>query len=244
MDTPARGYCIIINNNNFDEHDDRPGSEKDLEMLKKLFEELVGFKVQTYKNLKAKEMLQTMEKVGLYDHRAPCLVVVVMSHGSAEGVWGTDCKPVLVTELMKYITDSKCPTLAGKPKIFLIQACRDSAIGNDVYISEPIAPDMDITLATIHGESAFRSSTSGSFFIQAFVETMKEYAATKPYKEIITDVTNKLSKIQVPVQRTTLRKRLFLKMRPVRVMNTSIPSIIEPCEFSTCQKYVINFFLS
>ena len=229
MDSPARGYCVIINNYKFDHHDDRQGSEKDVKELKSLFEELLGFKVQTHMNLKATEMLKRMEKIQLYaEHRAPCLVVVVMSHGSAEGVWGTDSKPVPVTDLTKYISDSKCPTLAGKPKLFLIQACRDSAIGDDVHISEPIAPDMDITLATIHGESAYRSRESGSFFVQIFVETMKEHAATKSYKEMITIVTDNLSKIQAPVQRTTLRKRLFL--RPVR--NNPIPSVIvdEPCK--------------
>ena len=228
MDTPARGYCIIINNNEFETHDNRPGSDQDVKELESLFENMLGFKVQTHRNLKAREMLLTMERVGLYEHRAPCLVVVVMSHGSAKGVWGTDSKPVAVTELTKYISDSKCPTLAGKPKIFLIQACRDSVIGDDVHISEPIAPDMDITLATIHGESAFRSSERGSFFVQTFIETMKEHAATKSYKEMITIVTDKLSKIQIPVQRTTLRKRLFL--RPVR--NIQIPLVIvdEPCK--------------
>ena len=174
-------------------------------------------------------MVKKMKEVQRY-HHGPCLVVIIMSHGSAGGVWGTDCLPVPVTQLTSCFSDSRCPSLVGKAKIFLIQACRDIAKDEDVHISEPVSQDMDITLATIHGEYAYRSPESGSFFIQAFVETMNEYAATKHYKEIITNVTNKVSQTkgnQVPVQRTTLRKCLYLK--PVR--NTSIPSIIAQCKF-------------
>ncbi|KAK8720846.1 hypothetical protein OTU49_013059, partial [Cherax quadricarinatus] len=57
------------------------------------------------------------------------LVVVFMSHGgindktNKEFIWVFDDK-VDTAELWKNFDASKCPSLAGKPKMFFIQACR------------------------------------------------------------------------------------------------------------------------
>ena len=39
-------------------------------------------------------------------------------------VKGIDGKPVIVEDLKEYFHGDNCPTLMGKPKVFLIQACQ------------------------------------------------------------------------------------------------------------------------
>ena len=245
MDSTPRGYCIIINNYNFTDGRVRSGSEKDVEKLEKLFGESLGFEVEKKTNLTAKMMHDAMEKAKSYRHQC-CLVVVVMSHGTCEGILGVDGQIVTVRELMAYFTSTACQSLAGKPKIFIIQACRnveeqkgssdtDGPIGQSVQVKNtsacahalesvsnipntPEMADMAIAFATVDSQSAYRSTDSGSWFIQAFVQTVSEFAATNSYQEMASIVNDRLSSkygSQLSMQSGTLRKLLYF--RPIEI---------------------------
>ncbi len=49
-----------------------------------------------------------------------CVVVAVMSHGD-EGILFARDQGYRAEQLFSYFTSDKCPTLAGKPKNFVIQ---------------------------------------------------------------------------------------------------------------------------
>ena len=241
MDSIPRGYCIIINNYNFDGKV-RSGSEKDVEKLESLFGELLGFEVEKKTDLTAETMRNAMEKAKNYKHHC-CLVVAVMSHGTCEGIIGVDGQIVTVRQLMAYFTSRACQSLAGKPKIFIIQACRnteeqrssvdtDGPTGQSVQeenTSEaleavsnipntPEMADMAIAFATVDNQPAHRSSRDGSWFIQAFVQTVSEFAATTSYQEIAVIVNDRLSSkygSQLSMQSGTLRKLLYF--RPIEI---------------------------
>ena len=53
-----------------------------------------------------------------------CLVVAILSHGVDGGIYGTDEQLVKVEDVVKYFDGQNCPTMAGKPKLFFLQACR------------------------------------------------------------------------------------------------------------------------
>ena len=243
MDSTPRGHCIIINNYNFTDGRFRFGSEKDVEKLEWLFGELLGFKVEKKMDLTAETMRDAMEKAKRYQHHC-CLVVAVMSHGTCEGIIGVDGQIVTVRELMAYFTSTACQSLAGKPKIFIIQACRnveekghsavnaDGPIGQSVQVKNtsahalesvsnipntPEMADMAIAFATVDDQPAYRSM-EGSWFIQAFVQTVSEFAATNSYQEIASIVNDRLSSkygSQLSMQSGTLRKLLYF--RPIEI---------------------------
>ena len=253
MNSTPRGYCIIINNYNFKFTDgrDRSGSEKDVEKLERLFGELLGFKVEKKMDLTAEAMRDAMEKAKSYQHQC-CLVVAVMSHGTCEGILGVDGQIVTVRELMVYFTSTGCQSLAGKPKIFIIQACRnvkeqgssvnsavdtDGPIGQSVQVKNtsartleavsnipntPEMADMAIAFATVDNQSAYRNTDSGSWFIQAFVQTVSDFAATNSYQEIASIVNDRISSkygSQLSMQSGTLRKLLYF--RPLEIPTTT-----------------------
>ena len=59
--------------------------------------------------------------VGRMDHHdADCFVLIILSHGVKEGVYGVDgvISPV---QLIEPIKGSNCPGLIGKPKLIFIQ---------------------------------------------------------------------------------------------------------------------------
>ena len=65
-------------------------------------------------------------EVATENHRdRDCLVVAVLSHGSKDSfgnevVYGTDY-PVKVEDLTEPFKGQNCPSLVGKPKIFILQ---------------------------------------------------------------------------------------------------------------------------
>lgn len=53
-----------------------------------------------------------------------CCVLVLLCHGGNGYIVGTDANPLKVDKLQSYL--HRCPTLTGKPKLTLLQACRGS----------------------------------------------------------------------------------------------------------------------
>lgn len=53
-------------------------------------------------------------------------VIAVLSHGAEETIYGSDGQPILVSQLVEYLNGENCRHLRGKPKFFIIQACRGS----------------------------------------------------------------------------------------------------------------------
>ena len=88
----------------------------------------LDFKVDGYyfENITARDMQAQLTKVAELDHtNNDCFVCCISSHGSRDGViLGTDDDTVNIRDLTLPLRSSKCPSLAGKPKLFFIDACR------------------------------------------------------------------------------------------------------------------------
>ena len=49
---------------------------------------------------------------------------IVMSHGDEDEIYGIDERKINNMDIVREFSTSRCPTLQGKPKIFMFQACR------------------------------------------------------------------------------------------------------------------------
>ena len=67
-----------------------------------------------------------------------CVVVIILSHGCDEEIEGSDNKRVALKDVTKYLSDKNCSPLEGKPKVFIVQACR----GRDVLDTTSVSSDM------------------------------------------------------------------------------------------------------
>ena len=72
------------------------------------------------------------------DHRdADAFIFAIFSHGAEGYILGTDAGKVKISDIEEAFDGKHCPALAGKPKVFLIQACQGSeyvcAIGELQY---------------------------------------------------------------------------------------------------------------
>lgn len=129
MTARPRGPCLIINNIDFEGEifPTRKGSDEDARRFDDIFQQL-GFTVIMRRNQTADQMRKLFKEVASeckLEHDA--LFVFILSHGSEHGIYGTDGMEVyLESEIISCFDNRNCKAMLGKPKVFVIQACRGS----------------------------------------------------------------------------------------------------------------------
>ena len=70
-------------------------------------------------------MKSEVQNFASQDHKNTGMcVVVMMSHGNEGILEGTDGKDFKEDDLFEMFSDTKCPSMKGKPKLFMFSACR------------------------------------------------------------------------------------------------------------------------
>ncbi|XP_059389990.1 caspase-8-like [Carassius carassius] len=214
-----RGICIIINNVQFMNLPERRGSDEDQNYLDRVFRWL-GFEVVKHRNTTAAEMTILLEDLG-QTVDGDCFVCCVLSHGSNGGVCGTDGSCVSVNEIRRPFTGVNCQRLAGKPKLFFIQACRYGGSYQESYGGSEMEVDTDflIARATTDGHMSFRKK-DGTLFIQSLCQNLEKLCPMGTDIQTILlsvnkDVSSKemINRKQMPIYEVALTKKLIL--RPV-----------------------------
>ncbi|XP_040911806.1 caspase-8 isoform X2 [Toxotes jaculatrix] len=210
-----RGYCIVISNEKFTAPDlkNRGGTREDEKTLQAVFTRL-GFTVYIMRNLTAKNILynlRTLGKSNFMNHDA--LVVCVLSHGEKGCVFGTDGRQVLLRSLTEPFTSHVAPTLAGKPKLFFIQACQGSGYQGGARPPPPMPipssvldmleddagplpnetvpwdADFLLGMATVPEYKSFRHTSTGSIYIQELCRQLTRSAESPEKEDILTVLT-------------------------------------------------------
>lgn len=103
----------------------RTGSDKDVEKLKLTFSRL-GFEVDDANNdLASYDLRCKIDELARKDFKEyGCLIICLLSHGIENAIACYDGKYVNINKLKYEFSLSKCPSLYGKPKIFIVQACQ------------------------------------------------------------------------------------------------------------------------
>ena len=108
-----------------------------------------------------------------------------MTHGDEEGfLYDSQSWKFEAKKLWAPFTPDLCPTLAGKPKLFLVQACQGDQTDGVVKMSSnksggfssyqlPNHADFLIATSTILGKSSLRNTLTGSYFISAVCKVLE-----------------------------------------------------------------------
>lgn len=250
MKSKPRGYCVIFNNYDFSKArenvpklrkiKDRTGTDLDAEALHNTFSEL-HFEVVRYKDSTAKKICEILKYYQCMDHNGKdCFVCCILSHGDKGIVYGCDGQEAPIYELTSYFTGLKCPSLAGKPKIFFIQACQGDnyqkgiAVETDSEEKEaylemdsnqkrniPDEADFLLGMATVNNCVSYRNPTEGTWYIQSLCQSLRERCPRGDdiltiLTEVNFEVSNKDDKKnmgkQMPQPTFTLRKKLYFPL--------------------------------
>ncbi|XP_075056650.1 caspase-6 [Mixophyes fleayi] len=218
MKNGRRGLALIFNHEWFYWQltlPERRGTNADRSNLHTSLTDL-GFEVKSYDNLKAVEVLEKIHDASMSDHSdADCFLCVFLSHGEDNHVYAFDAK-IDIQRLTCLLKGDKCQSLVGKPKIFIIQACRgtqhdepvistdstDSAVDTpEMNIIEvdaasvytlPAGADFIMCYSVAEGYYSHRETMLGSWYIQDLCETLKRYGKELEFTELLTLVNRKV----------------------------------------------------
>ncbi|XP_044536929.1 caspase-3 [Gracilinanus agilis] len=236
MDYPEMGLCIIINNKNFHPNTGmsfRSGTDVDAASLRDTFRSL-KYEVRNKNDLTCNEIVELLYSVSKEDHsQRSSFICVILSHGEEGVIFGTDGS-VELKRLTCFFRGDKCRSLTGKPKLFIIQACRgteldcgvetDGSEDEDVACQKiPVEADFLYAYSTAPGYYSWRNSKDGSWFIQALCAVLKQHAHKLEIMQILTRVNRKVAtefesysldisfhaKKQVPCIMSMLTKELY-----------------------------------
>ncbi|KAK3535936.1 hypothetical protein QTP70_021235, partial [Hemibagrus guttatus] len=205
MDYPNLGKCLIINNKNFAKHTgmaERNGTDVDAASVMKVFREL-GFRTVIQNDLTVSQMKQILKSVSEEDHsKSAMFVCVILSHGDEGVIYGTD-RFMQLTELTRLFRGDQCLSLVGKPKLFIIQACRgtdldpgietDSVCDSESTQRIPVEADFLYAYSTAPGYYAWRNTANGSWFISSLCEMLSKYGRELEIMQLMTRVNRKVA---------------------------------------------------
>ncbi|KAI0211187.1 Caspase-3 [Lamellibrachia satsuma] len=239
MDCSKRGVFVIINNRYFQKNTgmgERNGTDVDAANLYQLFMGL-GFDVRLEQNKTATDMLKILDGVAKEDHtNNDCFMCAILSHGDSGLVYGTDAV-IQLDNLVNPFKGRQCPTLAGKPKVFIIQACRGNQLDHGIEVADAIGEveqkiyripeeaDFLYAYSTAPGYFSWRNSNKGSWFIQALYKVFQKECGERDILTMLTKVNRMVAyefqsnasrpdmnrKKQIPSIVSMLTKQLYLR---------------------------------
>ncbi len=184
------GIAVIINNEQFDNMSKREGTEIDEGNLIKTFRYL-GYVVWVYRNCTSVQMIGIFETMRLRSHHDyDSFVCCILTHGQEGHIYSSDNESIKLEDLTTKLSARNCETLAGKPKMFFIQACRgkikDPAAriacdsprprierdGGGQTLDVPNEADFIFSYATPSGQACFRDLDCGSWYISELCKVL------------------------------------------------------------------------
>ncbi|EGV93647.1 Putative caspase-14-like protein [Cricetulus griseus] len=207
---------------------DRLGTQQDVAALGELCQAM-GFKVTLRTDPTAQafweELVQFRERLDTHKGPVSCALVALMAHGGPQGqLLGADGREVQSEMLVQEL--SCCQALRGRPKVFLLQACRggnrDPGVGSralpwykrwlrappaiptqadvlQVHVDAPGSSgqaDILTVYAAAEGCVAYRDEEKGSDFVQTLVEVIRANPGGDLI-ELLTEVNRRVCELDV-----------------------------------------------
>ena len=178
----------------------RKGTERDADGLCALFLEL-GFIVERFDNPTKKMMLSALDRATGEIENLSCCACAILTHGE-EGILYTSDSSIKIKDITKTF---RRKSLAGKPKLFLFQACQGSDYMDaiDACDGPPIEKDDDLSLpceadffyaySTVPGYYSWRNSRKGSWFMQSLCHIFRQNASSMDVYRMFTRVNDQVS---------------------------------------------------
>lgn len=214
-----RGLALIFNHEWFNYRlrmPERKGTTADRCNLERSLTQL-GFEVKHYFNCHAAEVHHHIQDAATSDHSdADCFLCVFLSHGENGQVYAHD-SAIEVKDLTSPFKGDKCPSLAGKPKIFIFQACRGTQHDEPVLVTDavdsageqpevntvevdaaavytlPAGADFIMCYSVAEGYYSHRETINGSWYIQDLCEVIRIHGKELEFTELLTLVNRKVS---------------------------------------------------
>ncbi|XP_007560684.1 caspase-6 isoform X1 [Poecilia formosa] len=218
MTRKRRGVALIFNQERFFWRlglNPRSGTNADRHNLERRLLEL-NFDVRSYDDYKLVDVLEKIHEAAEDDHSdADCFLLAFLSHGENDHVYAYDGK-INIQDITAMFRGNKCRSLIGKPKIFIVQACRGEQhddpvtpcdavdnVTNETVVDAcaihtlPAGADFIMCYSVAEGFYSHRETINGSWYIQDLCELLRTYGSSLEFTELLTLVNRKVSMREV-----------------------------------------------
>ncbi|XP_055537518.1 caspase-7-like [Wyeomyia smithii] len=217
-----RGKVLIFNQVEFIDHEkyeERDGTKRDVERLYSTLPRL-GFRQEdiiVYEDYSASNIERVAEKLENDKDliESDCLMVVILTHGEEDDLLMAHDGSYHLYKFLDHFTPSALNSMAGKPKIFIIQACRGGKLDRGVQLRRkllvtdsvqdrvdsqseiftyPDFADFLIVMSSHHGHKSFRNE-KGSWLIQELCNVIESCdLKSSSIIDILIETNNAVSK--------------------------------------------------
>lgn len=205
-----RGQALLFGHENFSDTklEKRTETNKDMENLKRSLLAL-DFDVITYLDLPFNEIKRAIKRAARWDHNDhDCILVSIITHGVKDLVYAAD-KPYKLDTIWDAFTGDCCSTLAGKPKIFIVQASQGTSKDADYQMKNtrhietdsestsnyriPIYADFLVAYCGMPGFKSWSNSVEGSWFIQSLCQELDVNGKKYDMLQLLTFVSQRVA---------------------------------------------------
>lgn len=243
MNHKNRGFALIFNFVDFHPYlglKRRNGSDADVRALQAVLPEL-GFTVpQLGCNMTKEQVDAEIAKYAILDHSdSDCIMLIFLTHGDGKYIYTSD-ERMEYKKVWEAFNTRSCPSLANKPKIFILQACHKKIeqpaaflplknlpllAPTEPFVREqyflPMYSDFILMFSTIPGFCSFRHPTEGSLYIQSLCEAFLKYneldihgMAAYTSRQVCYKYGNYYEHYQQPNTRQSLCRNIWFKRDP------------------------------
>ena len=150
------------------------------------------------------------------DHKGRAFILIILSHGGeGDVIYGTDGEKVEVYQLQDLFYTT--PSLAGVPKVFLIDAYQSGKNENihNRHQTASLTDSVTIHVSTCENAAYMFSNTCN--FIQMLVEVITEADENQNFIDIIVKVVERVQNFEAQTikTQTTLTKQYYIKRQAV-----------------------------
>lgn len=208
MNHKYRGLALIFGHEKFDNLKRRPETDVDMKNMKEVLDQL-GFTVKLYKDQRYEEITKKIAKAAAMDHTEyDCILIAVLTHGEGDLVSAKDTY-YKVDAIWSAFTADKCPSLAGKPKLFIVEAnqgkrtdpgFRIQTKGHTQTDSDscssykiPIFADFLVAFSTVPEYCSWSDSEQGSWFIKSLCQELSASAKNLDLLMLLTFVAQRVA---------------------------------------------------
>ncbi|RWS25232.1 caspase-like protein [Leptotrombidium deliense] len=199
-----KGLCLIFNHEDFDiiqadgnKLNSRFGTEIDKNAIVSFFQE-IGFIVpEPFQDMKVDEIKQTLLKYARNEDKLDydLLACFILTHGNRDQLCAKDNRYPSIM-LYEPFLPQNCELLKDKPKLFFLNACQGEGYDGgfkfdacDVPIDTPEDDDFFVSMSSVPGFKSWRSSATGSFYIESLIRTLRKSRIENPHEDINSIIT-------------------------------------------------------
>jgi len=239
---------IIFNQKNFAPRlklNTRKGTEIDVTSIQNTFKAL-DWDIDLYNDCTVAQIREViLKQVQLSEEDFAAIAIFILSHGEDNGTIFAQDYPFRVDhDILFQLAADKSPNLAGKPKLVFVQACQGQETDSGSNLTErerrrrhtsqdststykiPNYADFLIFQASFWDHYSFRSSETGSWFIQSLCNSIDKSDKEDALFDILLSVSHNVAvnkesnvpnrghldkKKQVPLLYSTMLRRMYLK---------------------------------